>query len=126
MSFAVIMLALLAGQCAPCVHYTPHVVDLRGRLIATVRYGPPNYGENPNSDERVRVWLLRLSKPLDMCSDQNGDRISGVREVQVFFQHDASKFRGKLVRVRGSLEEATLGPEFTKVVMYARSIESDP
>lgn len=113
-------LLTLQGQC---FRYTPHVVRLEGTLVTSVRYGPPNYGENSATDMRIRIWLLELSKPIRMCADTVGSALDDVRQVEVFFDRSPARYRGMRVEIRGTLEQATLGPQFTPVVMYARGIQ---
>jgi hypothetical protein len=53
----VVALALAASQ-------SPLVV-LHGTLRTKIAFGPPNFGENPKSDSRFRVYYVRLAKPLN-------------------------------------------------------------
>src|SRR5260370_42645824 len=41
----------------------PTVVQLRGRLVVERRYGPPRFGEKPETDARMRVPILVLFNP---------------------------------------------------------------
>jgi hypothetical protein len=43
--------AALALAAEP-LHYEPAVVRLRGIVELELRYGPPNYGENPETPDR--------------------------------------------------------------------------
>ncbi len=38
--------------------YEPEVVTLKGTLITSTAYGPPNYGETPEKDEKVNYFVL--------------------------------------------------------------------
>jgi hypothetical protein len=119
-----LMYALVTLQ-SPCLHYTPQVVDLQGTLVASVRYGPPNYGENPTSDKRIQIWLLKFSQPVRMCTDSTGAAVDSVRQMEIFFKQSPARYRGKLVQVRGTIEQATLGPQFTPIVLYAQQVRSN-
>lgn len=118
--------AVLIALQGACVPYAPQVVDLKGTLVREVRYGPPNYGENPKTDKRMRIWVLKLSQPISMCSDPTGSALEGIREVQVFFKQAPTTLRGRVVHARGTVEQATLGPQLTPVVMYVQRVTRDP
>lgn len=109
------------GRCIP---YWPRQVELRGTLMPTVRYGPPNYGENPNTDAKLIVPVLRLWEPISTCKDSIADSLRGVREVQVKFSpaNQAAAFYRQSVRVKGTIGPAALGSDFTPIVLTADSI----
>src|SRR3989338_2775801 len=44
-------------------------VELTGRVVSQEQYGPPNYGENPETDAKVRILVLRLSAPIELRAD---------------------------------------------------------
>lgn len=119
-----------AGQ-AQCLRYEPATVELQGTFATEQRYGPPNYGETPATDQRALIRLLKLSKPVDVCADStaevNTESFQGVAEVQLLFlgeqqAHDA--LLNKDVVVTGSLSEAQTGHQYTKVVLTVKSIRS--
>ena len=102
--------------------YAPNEVELRGRLRATEQYGPPNYGENPESDQRLRVLVLTLDKPIDTCADSsseiNNEAVTGVGTVQILVVPglNLEPLIGQLVTLRGVLSRAVLARHFTPVV----------
>lgn len=53
--------------------------DKTVRVLGTVGrrtfYGPPNFGENPKSDRRVTVYVIRLDHPLWPCERSDFDDI---------------------------------------------------
>ena len=58
---------LLAPACAAAdkaLPYEPSEVCVEGSLRGVVRYGPPNYGEEPANDALVRFMVLDLDKPV--------------------------------------------------------------
>ncbi len=107
---------------AQCMPYAPNEVELRGRLRATEQYGPPNYGENPESDQRLRVLVLTLDKPIDTCADSsseiNNEAVTGVGTVQILVVPglNLEPLIGQLVTLRGVLSRAVLARHFTPVV----------
>jgi len=46
-------------------------VKISGRLIRRVVWGPPNFGEHPDTDKKLIVWIVRLDYPLHVLA--NGD-----------------------------------------------------
>lgn len=118
-----------AGQC---VEYEPAVARLRGMLVVETRSGPPNYGETPEKDEQVRVIILHLAQPIDICSRPvdplNATGFADVSKIQVVLPGTArepEQLIGERVVVAGALFEAISGRHFTKVVLEAQSIRGD-
>ena len=115
-----------------CLQYEPQVVVLRGDLREVFKYGPPNYGENPESDSKMWVPMLELTEPVSVCGDTssevNKDSISGIRDLQLIFPVLPPSY-GRLLKhpviVSGTLEQATFGPMFTPVVLTVRTLEAD-
>jgi hypothetical protein len=50
------------------VEYEPAVVELEGRLINTMFFGPPNFGEDPETDSKEMTRILSLDKPINVRS----------------------------------------------------------
>ena len=104
-----------------CFH-EGRTVRLTGTVTYRMFYGAPNYGENPKTDRRVRVPILRLEKPITPCKlteFDSDDRKLGepVREVQI----DAwpARFRsGERRTLVGTVQPATIGPDFLDYVFY--------
>ena len=56
--------------CAhPCMHYAGEPVSLAGKVVLRTFFGPPNYGENPDTDSRETQAILILPRPI--CVDAN-------------------------------------------------------
>jgi len=112
-----------------CLPYEPDTVTIHGTLVLTKKYGPPNYGENPESDERLEIPILRLSHPVDICGDVNGefnhDAFQNVSEIQLLFRPgtDYRHFSGHKVIAKGVLDQAIMSHHFTQVVMTVRTIK---
>jgi hypothetical protein len=108
--------------------YEPEVVEIEGRLMVQRKYGPPNFGENPRTDSKVRVPLLVLSEVVNIRGDPRdavNSEVRAVRRIQlVFFDTSYKKFIGKRVLVKGTLFHANTGGHYTDVVMSVRSISS--
>ena len=75
--------------------YEPAKVELQGRLTIEQKYGPPGYGENPDTDQGVQIPVLLLSAPIDVQgdpqSDLNQETVRGVQRVQLVFGADVQE-----------------------------------
>ena len=111
--------------------YEPTVVELEGKLTVEMKYGPPNYGENPKTDERVRVPLLLLSQAVnvrgDPKSDLNAESVKGVTRIQLVFKGGTTyrQFTGKKVVVKGTLFRGHTGHHYTDVLMTVLEIRKN-
>ena len=117
---------------APVRYSTP--IDLAGRLAEREVFGPPGYGENPRTDTKVKIVVLRLPCKVDVLPLANSqvsetadlDPVHDVSEIQLFFSKELEaslrSYFGKTVMVNGALSEGLAGGEFTKVVMTVKKI----
>ena len=114
-----------------CLAYEPTKVELTGKIVLRPYFGPPNYGEDPEHDEKCIGIVLRLAKPI--CVDGLDDlqvAESGVREIQLALldnswkQYQALKKAGVKGQfsVRGSLYHQFNGHHITLVLMSVDSI----
>jgi len=111
----------------PCLHYEPHIVRVMGKLVTEPHYGPPNFGETPDEDQKLDVPVLLLSHAVDVCgnpaSATDQDTIRNVQKVQVVAAHlNVKAFVGQQVSVVGHLYEAFTANHYTKVLIFADSI----
>ena len=113
--------------------YEPEVVELDGQLVVQSKYGPPNFGEQPKTDQKVRVPVLLLSQRVVVTGDQedgkNSQTAYNVRQVQLAFDRSETSHKtliGKPVVVTGLLFQAHTGHHYTEVVMNVQSIERKP
>lgn len=111
--------------------YEPAVVELKGRLSVKTFYGPPNYGENPDTDSKEALPILILSKPVsvrgnpDPNSAFDTQSVEGVRKIELVLTKPFKQFIGKTVIVKGTLFHAFTGHHHTDVLMQVRSIRLD-
>ena len=110
--------------------YEPCVVKLTGQLVTAEEFGPPNFGENPDTDSKVVIYLLKLQKPISVRNDPqsriNVDSLENVKEIQLEFSRplqDYRRFLKKNIIVRGKLFEAHTGHHYRKVLMSVDHIE---
>jgi len=111
--------------------YEPAKVELQGRLTIEQKYGPPGYGENPDTDQRVQILVLLLSAPIDVQgdhqSDLNQETVRGVQRVQLVLE--ATSYRrlvGKNITVKGTFFRAITGHQYTDVVMNVLNVRESP
>src|SRR5829696_1260990 len=73
-----------ASQCTPI---WPARVWLSGNLNVEKKWGPPGYGETPDRDELLTIFVLELDQPEDVCgetaTDQDGPTTKRVDRVQL-------------------------------------------
>jgi hypothetical protein len=114
---------------ADCTPYSPVAVELRGTLVASERFGPPNFGETPEQDEKIRVPFLLVAPAVEMCADE--ESVPGtatalvVDSVQLNFTrvHDEPmRLLGQPITVQGALSRAENGYHFGKVYMMVDSV----
>jgi hypothetical protein len=115
-------LAVSTSQDRRSVHYEPTVVELKGKLIVLNKYGPPNYGETPHQDQKVRVTVLDISTPVDVLADPgselNSETVRNVSQIQMAFSGSTyKKLVGRMVVAKGTLFRGHTGHHYTEVVM---------
>jgi hypothetical protein len=114
------------------VSYEPTVIELSGMLMVSMKFGPPNYGEDPETDERLKVPVLVLSEPLNVRGDPdaqvNIESVRGVKEIQLIFlrQRNYDGLVNSRVVARGTLSHAVSGHHFTEVVMTVEDLKAAP
>ena len=139
---AIAILLALATLNAACVatshsdkhsvwlHYEPEVVTLRGRLTETTEYGPPNYGENPETDSIEHPIILVLPRPVrvqgDPSSDLNTETVSGITRIQLVMPGNVGvdfppNYEGE-VEVTGTLFGSHTAHHHTKVLMTVETL----
>jgi hypothetical protein len=130
-----VFLAFTGFGCAavsprPAVlHYEPADVQLSGVVKLELKYGAPNYGENPESDSRDLIALLELDAPVSVArnvdDELNGDSFEDIREIQLVFldRSEFCRYSGMHVIVRGNLFEGITAHHYTHVLVIVRRIE---
>lgn len=112
-----------------CLSYGPSVVELRGRLTIVKKFGPPNFGESPQTDQKLEVPLLSLATAVDLCPDPRDsaetETIHGVKEIQLNFEQSSSiptTLLNMNVEVAGTLYPAVSGYHFYPAVLRVSRI----
>lgn len=119
-----------ATQAQRRLSYEPQTVELAGRLVIQSKYGPPNYGEQPKTDQKVKVPVLVLKIPVSVLPSQedgyNSQPVYRTTQIQLAFIDSRTAYKnliGKNVVVTGSLFHAHTGHHYTAVVLNVRSIK---
>lgn len=122
---AFLMLSVSAANARPpCAAYDVDGVVLSGTVVLRTFFGPPNYGESPETDARETQALLRLDRPL--CTVESEEREESAERNQrlvtlVPIGGLALKpYAGKHVAVKGSLFHADNGHHRTPVLIAIR------
>ncbi|MEE3627272.1 hypothetical protein UCD39_25365 [Nitrospirillum sp. BR 11752] len=121
--------ASVASAASRSLHYEPAVVELTGTVVVEDHYGPPNFGETPEEDAKLRVPMLRLDAPVDVAGDPHSDTnlssFEDVDQMQIVLVQGRSVdgFIGKHVTVTGTLAEKLEGGDFTQVLITMRTIK---
>lgn len=129
--FLLLSLLLLIARptCAEEIcHFEPTVVELTGKLITKVFYGPPGYGENPKTDSKEKVAILQLTKPINVVAEKNdqfNETRNGVKEVQLINikKIKLSTYLQRKVKLTGKLTSAVTGHHHTDMLIEIDSIE---
>jgi hypothetical protein len=109
--------------------YQPAVVELKGTLRVRLYNGPPNYGENPDTDAKEALPVLILSKPVsvrgnpDPKAEFDRQSVKHIRKIQLVLTMPHKEFIGKTVLVKGTLFHAFTAHHHTDALMDVRSIK---
>jgi hypothetical protein len=121
-----------AGGADSCLHYSPAVVALTGRLMQRTLPGPPHYDSFRRGDRPELVDFLVLDTPLCTIADYKGspntDAFTGQDTVQVRKREstwrDVRRLTGQRVTITGTLAEWALGADRTPVVLDPTAVHA--
>ncbi len=111
-------------------YFEPNVSIIEGTLITRMYYGPPNYGENPDTDAKQYPFILQLDDPIDVIA-QEGDihnsNIFEVTEIQVVPMNKeqtelVEQYINKRITIQGTLFGAIFGGHHTDVLIEVEKI----
>ncbi|WP_352420675.1 DUF4431 domain-containing protein [Proteiniborus sp.] len=111
-------------------YFEPSISIIEGKLITRMYYGPPNYGENPDTDTKQYPFILQLDNPIDVIAEEDDTYNSDVFEVTEIQVVPIGKektelldnYIGKRVRIQGTLFEAIFGGHHTNVLIQVEEI----
>ena len=109
-----------------CLRYNQEINSLRGILQIKVYFGPPNYGENPDTDSRETQGVLFLDKAICTAKEEGSEESTQVNQIEVTLVSSLKvrlfRFAGKKVIVSGKLFEAHTGHHHTPLLLSLSSI----
>jgi len=118
-----ILCILLIGctvlSASACEKYGLPGTTLVGTVTVETFYGPPGYGESPETDSKEPQLILHLAKPLcTLASDEDPAEQDQVKVTMVPMGNLSLRaFVNKTVAVRGSLFHAFTGHHHTAVLI---------
>jgi hypothetical protein len=123
-----ILAVLLSVSChgAEIISEVVSKVALSGEISHTWAYGPPNFGENPESDTKEQYWLLSLDHPIKM-KDEDGS-IVDVTKIQLIVSKmptgsgNLKSLNSKHIQAFGDIFLASTGHHHEKAVLILSSI----
>lgn len=103
-------------------------VSLSGIVKEESFYGPPNWGEDKENDQKLHYWILHLNNPLKCVTDVNNQKNGWDREIQLILSDDDYKYRrfqlNHQVTVDGKIMLAISGYHMTSVLLDDASFYS--
>lgn len=76
----------VAHAGATCLPLEPETVVLTGRMERESRFEPPNFGEQPETDERLVIPVLHLREAIVVCPEAGEHHpIPPLSEIQLNF-----------------------------------------
>ncbi|MEK7266837.1 MAG: DUF4431 domain-containing protein [Pseudomonadota bacterium] len=129
---ALLAFASSASQASSPEPAAPELTrELTGIIGTETYYGPPNYGEDPQSDLLETVYVLNLSSPTDInattVDQMRVETFENVLKVQIYSNPDEVKLEpriGKNVRVTGEIFHGFTGRDYSDLLMQVRSAEA--
>ena len=129
--FVMILVALfattLSSASMPCLHYGGDPIILTGKVKLQTFYGPPGYGENPDTDSRERQAILVLSEPICVEANPNNYEEAEHNQSEVTLvphnNENLKDYVGKEIKVKGTLYHAHTAHHHTRVLINILHIE---
>lgn len=106
-------------------HYEPAKSELAGVVQTEEHYGPPNYGENPETDRIEKIYVLILVSPISVVTNDdvfNAASFDNVSRIQLASRNvKLPPLTGKTVHLTGGLFTGYTGHHYTDVLMMVES-----
>jgi len=93
------------------------VVELQGTVYPEKYFGPPGYGENPQTDQQEVAYILQLNPPRVFVT-ATADALR-VHEIQLI-NYDRGVV-GKPITIKGQLDQAISGHHRRTVILVVQS-----
>lgn len=133
MTFRLLLLMFSLASSLPavagsCLHYGGSPITLSGKVKLQTFFGPPGYGENPDSDSRETQAILLLEKPI--CVEANPkdyeEAEQNQRELTLvpLGKENLKDYEENQIMVQGALYHAFNGHHHTPVLIEIKHIEN--
>src|SRR5690606_29106514 len=110
----------------------PDLSVVSGTLVKKQFDGGPNYGETPEKDEKVWVYILQPDSPIhilatpDPGDTETADKtMVNIREIQVYSNDkniNLSRLTAEKVKLKGVFQMGRSGGQYTKVLLEVKKI----
>jgi hypothetical protein len=121
---AMIVAYICACSASPCTSIPSSngrdIIRTSGVLHKEIHWGPPNFGENPNTDSKFTAWVLHIDLPFKVKNnsiDKQKNEIV-VKDIQletsnVITSNKIAEFENKHIIVEGRLWTASTPGDVT-------------
>ena len=129
------LLLTTISHAEDCLSYRAKQSELIGHLVLISSYGPPNYGENPQTDQLEQNIVLLPERPICVrgTDDPDEPEINNAGEIQLALNTEAMRqyqklkkdylFSRKRIRVSGTLFKGFNGHHITDILLETVRVE---
>lgn len=114
------LLFVYSGVFAACLKEGDKVT-LSGLIKSQLFYGPPNFGENKETDQKLTYWILYPDEPLICVNDADDSDADWNKSIQLIIKGDDYESKRHLlnhkVKVEGKIMIAVSGYHETPVLL---------
>ncbi|MFA5859956.1 MAG: DUF4431 domain-containing protein [Elusimicrobiota bacterium] len=109
--------------------YEPEIVELRGALEEADEYGPPNYGENPETDTKVKYHVIKLEKPINVMPNSknkfDSETVVNIERIQIATSEyqRVKQLINKKILIKGTLFHSITSHHYTDVLIWVKDIK---
>lgn len=113
-------------------YFEPKLTQLYGTLSEKEFFEEPGYGQNPEKDKKVKVFILKTELPIQVYpieyqDKETGDRVTkGLFEFQVFTTSktiELKNYIGKKILLEGMLQQGASGHHHTPILIEVKNIK---
>lgn len=112
---------LASNTKAECLRYDQNDTYLTGTVELRIFFGPPNFGEDPETDSKETQALLKLDQPICVIEDYKKHQEAEINQTEITLAPHGSislsKYAGKRIRVKGNLYHSDSGHHHTSVLI---------
>lgn len=104
-----------------CFYFEPYEYVICGIISSRLEYGPPGYGENPNLDQKERIYLITIDSLISICPvDSLDEKIENIKTFQISSSNynNFDTLIGKRTSLKGWFNNATTGHHYTPALIF--------